>query len=312
MNKINLVVQLTGLCAYVLKYPRQENNNAMRVIMPSDTYDIPEMRMEPHVPALVFDPRDLAGSNERPYEVFTSHKTTRAYCRLDGQDLRIGGKDPKLKPNLTAITKPCPTDDNKKSLYWLAPIPDVLAECGSGYGDMDPCCLDDNNVPPSVAARVRLTDGILYTSRIFSREEHPVIWAAGHCRQAFAEELTLEFEVSGERYEVVTRSFLVGSDYAPLVFKRPGSGKLFLKIVHLPEDDLKEARVPDVISTGQPRKSDRHFQMFYGLSSLGMPSGHMSLPFPIAVCKDPLVDSSGPSAGNPQCPGSTYNPHPGA
>jgi hypothetical protein len=230
---------------------------------------------------------------------------------LDGQDLTIGKESPKLKPNLTPITKPCPTEGNKKSLRWLAPVPDVLAECGSGYGDVDPCCLDDKNVPLSVAARIRLTDGILYTSKIFAQEKHAVIWAAGHCRQAFAEELTLELQVKGSLYHIVTRSFLVGSDYVPLIFK-PHSGKLLLKIVHLPEDDLKEARVPDVISIGQPRKSDRHFQMFYGLSSLGMPSGHSSIPFPIGVCKDPLGGSSGPSAGNPQCPGATYNPHPGA
>src|ERR1700730_38280 len=306
-----LIVRLTGLCVYILKDDK-EDGNVMRVIMPGDPGDTMGMPMEPHVPALVFDPKYLDASNERPYEDFHNGQKTTYFCRLYGQDLTIGFKKAALKPDLTPIKRPCPRPDtDEESLLWVARIPDILSECGSGYGDVDPCCLDATNVPSTVAARVRLTEGRLYTSKIFAKGNLPVVWAAGHCQQAFAEELTLKLTVNQDSLSLVTTSFLVDSKYLPLTLK-PRDDKLKIRIVNLPEDDLKEARAPETIVPGGPRKSDRRFQMLYSLSFQGVPNGHAPIPFPLRLCDKPLQEASGPVAGNPQCPGGGYNPHPGA
>jgi hypothetical protein len=306
-----LTVRLTGLCTYILK-TKQPDKNAMRVIMPSASCYTMGMPMEPHVPALVFDECYVDPSSQRPYETFLSGpkgSPTVAFCRLDGQDLTIGRGPDDLKPDLTPVKYPCPTKKDKASLLWLAQIQNVLAEYGSGYGDIDHCCLDASNVPATVGARIRLTEGTLCTSKIFSAGYYSVIFAAGRWEQAFAEELELTLKVvDADTFTFSTSSFLVDADYSSLVLK-PKDGSIQVKIVNLPEDDIKMARLPQMFIVGRPRKADRHFQMFYPLSFQGMPNGQAPIPFPIKPCTEYRVPFV---AGNPQCPGASYPPHPGA
>jgi hypothetical protein len=307
-----LYVRFTGLCAYILKSEERDyDNNAVRVIMPSVETGMGSV-MEPHVPAILFDKKYLdQDATRRPYEEFISSQTreARAFCRLDGQDLTIGGKADKLYPDLTPRKGTCPTDKDRKSLLWLAHIPEILLESGSGYGDVDPCVFDPSNVPASVAARIRLTEGKLSTSKFFSLNGQPVLFAAGHCKQAFAEELTLFWKFPDNVLSIQTTSFRVESTYQPLVFL-PKGNRVEIQIVQLPEDDLKEARAPRAFKTGNPRKADRHFEMFYPLSASGVPQG-APIPFPLDLCKR-LARSGGPVAGSPQCPGSRFNAHPTA
>jgi hypothetical protein len=311
----DLVVQLTGLCAYVFN----PDHTAVRVLMPRALGGLMGggeggIYMESHVPAIVFDLANVDDSSERPIETFSSRVDSGGFCRLDGQDLVLGDASKKLYPNFTKIKPPCPKKDGTDlaSLRWLAPLPEILAERGSGCGDVDPCCFDPANVPGTVAARVRLTEGTLATKSVFSKDDQPVEFQAGRCKQAFAEVVEFRLPVPGRTFTLKTKSFAVDATYRPLVLKPKGADQIIvIQVVNLAEDDLKRTRKPNDFEIKRPRKADRHFQMFYPLSSQGAPADGGPIPLAVGLCPS-LASSSGPTLGSPQCPGGAYNPHPSA
>jgi hypothetical protein len=312
----DLVVRFTGLCAFV------PNNveRAMRVLLVDapGMEAMPDMNMpamEAHIPALVFDTRDVAPGNVRqPDDGFFDGKP-KGICWLKGQDLEITPMRPDALEVMNGQVANCPLGARPHSLSWIAQMAD------HGLGTIDGSCLAPGNVHPKVAARIRLTEGRLVTRDIAQAPERGwVQWKFGPANgqpdgaeRAIAEVIELTLPIADDSVTINATSFRNGREPLPPLVLAPqnGNGRVLVTIEDMPFRDIKRLRSPEeeAVLLQQARNRDRHFEHFSRLSQNDPGEGKGPIPTAVAVCER-LFDP--PILGNPQCPPAGFQADPNA
>jgi hypothetical protein len=288
-NKFTIL--MTGLCAFVPKKDIRQvtENNQMRVLMveSSSSADIMDADMahahESHVPVLIAPRKNVCDGDayRQPDLVYYGDKLTEqlALFYLEGQDLKISGAQ---DCNLTVFLEPgagnnCPhrhidsETQHKYSFDWVPGFDDI----SPGSQGVDEACLSRRG-DPSVAARIELRDGEVYTYRLGVHEVF--LWqykapnnsrrGSSH-RQAAAQ--LVGFDTSfGEAVELLTSCFRRPSNpILDLVFQAKnertiklipqGGEEIFVLVENMPWADILHTREP----ADSRERPDIHFAHLY-------------------------------------------------
>lgn len=304
----NLVVDFTGLCAFVPKRTAPaEPDYAATVLLVSRAAQMGAAMEDLHLPALVFPDasRDRTPGLRTPDETFHDDQgTLMGVCWLDGQEITIGG----LIPGFTIVdgaVGTCPNGNNASYFSWVAPI----SKIDGRFGAVEPNCTlkaPDPNIPDTVGARIQLTSGQLYATDFFPSEINPLVCgfvlksgAASPLQQAIADDVQLKASVVGSQVTFAAAP-LQGAKVYPDLKLNVGPGDLPVAVKNLPILDLIGHRPAPAITIGQI--PDTHFEHFFRFSHNGPPPGTGYVFFPVAKCNTfELVQS-------PKCPPGSFSP----
>src|ERR1700688_484121 len=292
-----LTLNFTGICAFHFNDPRDE----AQVLLIGQTGQMAGMsgymplmeQGEMHVPCLVAE-RDAFDDDNTNLLItkfldpsYDSAAAAAAECgpyprtmglvRLERLELTIRG----AKCHSLAICDkdpdqplpPWPDDDTKEWISWVAP----LLEIDSDRGTIDEsCCAPAGcQLPDALGARVRLTQGRLYTSLI-AGWPNPYVFKfstmddhlEADLEQAIAEVVTLEVDLVDSVEQVIFRlTDLATGDASGMVTLNPDSTNNFsVEIKNLPLLDVLGRRHPSPVNLGKHRQEDAHFDHFYRLA----------------------------------------------
>jgi len=315
----DLFFRITGLCAFVPNL----TSDQMRVVLvdasvPHGPHD------KSHGPRLIFLKAawQQIGGGRVPDEFFSDpdgHEM--AMCDLSGQEVSIDGAGPNsltIKGWGTGIGE-CPDVHGSDQFVfpWVGLMQDINAGQGAPnpkWGDIKDHFLDSSNVPSDVAARLRLTAGII-SSYEFARDDKGEIveWqftgpsGAASGRQALSEEVQLVFTPTSPFVDLAFMNDIHGSSPTSGPKLRVGDlgGKINVWVANMPLDDIRNRYYvgnppPPPKPTGN-RDPDHHFFHFYDLVQDGPKD---RIPDPFGRC--PSIKP--PSVDNPKCPPVQLNP----
>ncbi len=305
----NLVVRFTGLCAFV----PNTSGKAMRVVL----VDAPGMPMgggmpgmemdEAHVPALIFDTRDLAPNNARQPDDQFNDGNPMGICRLNDQDLQISPMEESALALTNGNVAGCPTLIRPHSLSWMAQLDELVP----GLGTIDESCLAGAGVHPAVTARIRLTEGTLVTGDIAGTSALGwVQWKFGTLngplgtfQRAIAEVIELSLPILGASVTLSATRFRGGPAVPPLVLTpQNGNPQVTVWIKNMPLPDIKGTRTAEEVVLLRTRNRDIHFEHYSRLSAHDPGVGFGPIPTAVQACNH----TSDPILGNPQCPTAAF------
>lgn len=324
-------LHITGLVAYQPKKDVTEGNNSCVLILPNARKFIHGSKKEPHRPVWIVEERYLAKSGNRtPNGTVRKDEVSPKFMVFDldlnpgltsdiqgdGSGLKMGRNwaiEPSRVDRLTFAHNPdeppaeCPTDGNRFDFRWVGQLETIEA----GTGTIKAIALGNNPGHGGMASRVYLHEGTLATSQFASEDgdpsKRPIKWTFqsalnkdGHST-ALAEVVTLTREaVVGDEIKLIPARWHEE-------IKNPPDDPIVLK----PQDGVVEVWLknqPYADFLGDPTGSsakDHHFLAFYQMCA--DPKNRM-IPVRNGYCGEE-PDVIGPaSVGNPQCPGTRFEP----
>ncbi|HVT61754.1 MAG TPA: hypothetical protein VHR45_25570 [Thermoanaerobaculia bacterium] len=307
-----LFLKFTGLCAFV----PHTSGKAARVLLvdtsgdPSD-HCAPELN-EPHEPVLVFDRRFVAAANRRQPDMTFSNGNPMAICYLHDMDLAIGAAREDALFIENGPIGNCPIDNDHRSLAWVAALPEIDQSAGEVHAE----CLAASDVHPSVAARVRLTEGSLRTTELSGIPQSSWVRWSFQPRdggrtidldRAMAEVVELEVDVPGSEVRLETARFRGSLAALPPLILAPRNGQVTAWVKNMPLLDVLGKRSPEAVVVNQRRAQDAHFEHFYTLSPHDPGPGRRATPFPVGTC---LAAAPPPFVPTPMCPPARFTASP--
>lgn len=334
--KFQFLLRFSGLCAFV-----RNTNGKRATVLLVDTNAAPSgngqngnghngnghlvsggnghLIHEPHAPVFGFDLRDMAASNLRaPDETFSNGQPL-GLCSLVRQDLIFPAQEMnKLTIRSGRIEeRPDQPGVDLESCNWLAGIDQVQDGLGltKDLSEIDPACFADQNVHPAVAARIRLTQGLLRTHQLSTTEAGWVRCnfttpngARGPFNRPIAVSMEWVFDVMEDELLIEFKDFDDPLHSEPLVLApRSGEKRVVAWIKNAPVEDIRRQRDAECFITGITRPRDNHFDHYYRLSKSSLDSGHGPVPFPSSVHPFPGGDLPGSTCAD--CPCSEGKPN---
>ena len=300
---VALSIAFTGLCALV-----GDGNGSRGEILLLDTAGIGVVRgvrLPEHAPTLVVSLNDLANpDSSRPTRVIAG--TTDLTGRVDqlglwdlkGSEVRIraqGGSTglQLFQPAANETSWPEPPQNGQDPAAWrdLRFVANMKTLIGDGR--IDPAFMDDatdsgrRHLPPSVAARIHLDDGLLQGA-IPSQETYRADlfeFRGGRSEQGLRQALTdtIQWMLQSESSAIVIEITPVEGGEARRLLLAPSATPHRVYVSNLPSDNEAHVHANDAIGSGE--MSALHFGAYYKL--LLHEPADMPLPAPWRPLDDP-------------------------
>ena len=316
MSQFTLLI--TGLCSFVPKFPVQQADNEMTVLMVESSTEIQlgssHQNHELHAPALIcplskvlpdsgFRVPDLTFFS-RPY-VYPSGQgipenqqdEEMAVFFLDDQEITVADAPP---DSLDIIIRDegqyCPTTDTPESFSWVVPI----GEVNPGAELVRDRCFSSLDCDPSVISRLCLTEGSIGTGKMATTIRGKInTWQfeeAGEHQHDSADEdsralaAVVKYACTSSS-PVVLETRLLRTRHQPrrsknrrveAIFSQNGGGSLRIRLQPDTEAWVKVMPLLDILQIRQleERHSDPHFAHLYKVSDR---IGELSLKVPYVV-----------------------------
>ncbi len=301
----NLIVTFTGLGGFV---PNTASNQASLLLFGGDLHHWRSVDSI-HLPVVVFRMDQFQDSGIRRPDLRFQGKihphqdaaeVELGLYFLQNLDVAVAGADPNsLSIVDRSLVKECPTNADRSSFSWLAPIDHIM----SGKGTVKGSCLG-GSPPPSVAARVRLRQGELRVVHFASSPDRRK-WKFGLPQgtpnildRAIADVLDLEAPM-GNAVEITLTPLRQPA--------RPGA--IRLKPVKTEDVDVSIRNLPllDVLGVRKGTTVlDYHFDNLYRFSTEDPGQWQGYVPHRGDFCSGGIV------VENPTCPPARFLPHPQA
>jgi hypothetical protein len=281
---------------------------------------------ELHIPALLFDLRDLAVSDLRaPEESFFDGRPS-GLCRLQGVDLGIDPSRPDALQLSAGKAGQCP-NGQIDAFEWLSPVDQLVPNAGG----VDDSAFGAAPVHSGVAARMRLTDGTLKVANLTELGGQPVQWdfrphghdganhgGNGHGKKTRTNgngrpigasvDLVVQIDAPEVRF---TFARLGTTNFGePLVLApRAQPNVVDVVVKNVPDPDLRQVLPPERIVLGRVRIRDHHFAHYFQVVKNPPAAGLEPLPHALQFCQAGPRIVEPPAGNNLDCPTSRYSPN---